>query len=308
MSGDVGSMSIKELRAFIASAGMRYDDCFEISDLRARAHEASEQLAACGPKPSAPAPSGALGKEKRTHCGYECTMMGSADVLAGRATPRLVVIFLHGLGASASDFASIPAMLPLAPSTAGSTLWVFPQAPVGAMFMPAWWTLDVMQWMGAMRAGTDGIARLIRNVPPGLPDCRARVTRLVEEVCRAANGCPTSRVVLGGFSQGAMTAIDAALSMPADKRVGGVVSVSGAPIVVEEWGAKLQAHRGLPMLITHGRADMTLPFAVFGWLEELLKHKGAAVTTATHPGGHELGPKSVLDALCAFLEARAASS
>lgn len=305
---EVGAMSIKELRAYIASAGLQYDDCFEITDLRARAQEAGERLATRGPaqRPSPSAPSGgALQTEKRVYFGYECTMMGSAEVLAGRATPSLIVIFLHGLGATSSDFSSIPAALSL--SIAGSTLWVFPQAPVGAMFMPAWWTLDVMQWMGAMRGGTDGIARLIRDVPPGLPDCRNRITKLVDEVCLSANSCPTSRVVLGGFSQGAMTALDAALSMPADKRVGGVVSVSGAPIVVDEWAAKLQVHRGLPVLITHGRADGTLPYQACGWLEELLKHNGAVVTTVTHSGGHELGPRSVHEALRTFFEVRASS-
>jgi hypothetical protein len=67
----------------------------------------------------------------------------------------------------------------------GGVLWVLPQAPIGAMMMPAWWTIDVMQWMGAMRNGADAIARLIRDVPPGLPECRSKMCRLVEEVCHA---------------------------------------------------------------------------------------------------------------------------
>ncbi|KAG8467092.1 hypothetical protein KFE25_000408 [Diacronema lutheri] len=307
---DISAMNIKELRAFISSAGLSYDDCFEITDLRARAQEASERLATRRPPPPPRAGQSAaagapLQAEKRAYFGYECSLMGPADVLSGHATPRLIVVFLHGLGASSSDFASVPSLLGLGAGTVGSTLWVFPQAPIGAMMMPAWWTLDVMQWMGASHNGPGAIARLIRDVPPGLPDCRSRMTKLIEEVCLTANNCPVSRVVLGGFSQGAMTALDAALSMPADKRVGGVVSLSGAPLVVDEWAAKLQSHRGLPVLITHGRADGTLPFQVAGWLEELLKHNGAVVTTAFHSGGHDFGPPSVHEALRAFLEARA---
>lgn len=298
---EIGSMSVKELRAYIASAGLGYEDCFEISDLRQRATEAAARLKTQAPRPSAAA-GGAIATERRTYFGYDCTLMGSREVLAGTQTPGLIVVFLHGLGASASDFASFPTMLPVKEAI-GGVLWVLPQAPVGAMMMPAWWTIDVMQWMGAMRNGADAIARLIRDVPPGLPECRSKMCRLIEEVCHSANDCPTSRVVLGGFSQGAMTSLDTALSMAAESRVGGVISVSGAPIVVDEWAKKLHAHKGLPVLVTHGRADGTLPFQACGWLEELLKHNGAQVSTSIHGGGHELGGPAVVAAILAFLDA-----
>jgi predicted esterase len=303
MKEAIGSMSVKSLRAYIASAGLTSDDCFEITDLRARAVEAAERLATRRPSTSSGglAAAGPTRTERRMYYGLDCTLVGTADVLSGGATPGLIVIFLHGLGASSSDFASFPSLFRLDDAISNPTLWVFPQAPVGAMLLTAWWTIDVMQWMGAMKSGEAAIARLIRDVPPGLPDCRSKITKLVDEVCLGANNCPTSRVVLGGFSQGAMTSLDAALSMPKDRRVGGVISVSGAPIVVEEWHSKLHVHKGLPVLITHGRADTTLPFPACGWLEEMLRKNGAAVTTSFHLGGHELGPSTVVNAMRAFL-------
>ncbi|KAJ1620514.1 Alpha/Beta hydrolase protein [Pavlovales sp. CCMP2436] len=305
---DVAAMSVKELRAYIASAGLGFADCFEISDLRERANEAAARHTSGTPvvsSPGTPARGGAVEKEKRTFFGYDCTLMSTKAVLAGEAMPGLIVILLHGLGANASDFASIPPMLDLDSATGSQTLWVFPQAPVGSMFVAAWWTIDVMRWMGAMSAGEVAIAKLIRDVPPGLPECRARLTKLVAEVCLSANDCPTSRVVLGGFSQGAMTSVDVALSMPPDKRVGGILSLSGAPIVVDEWAGKLQKMKGISVMLTHGRSDGTIPFAVCGWLEELLKHNGAVVTTSHHGGGHDFGPQTTIAAVRDYLVARA---
>ena len=53
-----------------------------------------------------------------------------------------------------------------------------------------------------------------------------------------------------------MTALDISLSLPAQLRVGGVCALSGAPIVVEQWAKRLRVHPGLPVLVTHGTADM----------------------------------------------------
>ena len=46
-----------------------------------------------------------------------------------------------------------------------------------------------------------------------------------------------SKLVLGGFSQGAMTAVDVALSMPADKRVAGVLSTAAEYIMLDHFSA-----------------------------------------------------------------------
>lgn len=105
---------------------------------------------------------------------------------------------------------------------------------------------------------------------------------------------PLHKVVLGGFSQGAMTATDAALSMPPGASVGHVLHLSGAPIVVEEWALKLKVHPKINMLVTHGTQDATLPFAVSGWARDLFTQGGATVEYVAHSGGHELGDNNVI--------------
>lgn len=312
---DIASMSVKELRAYIVSAGLKHDDCFEISDLRARAEEARGRhsdgtrvpASAAGAQGHAP-PSALLKTERRKFSQFDCTLVAQADVLARSTAPGMVVIVLHGLGSNSDDFVTLPEALKLHESVGRPVLWVFPQAPLGKMGTTAWWTIDVMQWVGAMQSGENAIARLIRDVPPGLPECRSAMVALVEEVCKYAMDTPYSRVVIGGFSQGAMTAIDTALSMPAGSRVAGILSMSGAPIVVEEWATKLATHRGVPVLMTHGTADMTLPFFVSGWLEQLLIHNGASVRKEVHSDGHTLGPAHIVRAVRDFLAERAGAA
>ena len=118
-------------------------------------------------------------------------------------------------------------------------------------------------------------------------------------------GLPLERVVVGGFSQGAMTAMDLALAVPsAEGRVGGVVMLSGGPIVVDQWHAALQQPhmKGLRVLQTHGLNDQTLPFPVSQWAKQVLETR-ANHNFVQHSGGHELGGMSVIGAIRDFVSA-----
>lgn len=298
---EIDGMSIKQLRSLIKSAGLSFADCFEKSELRSRAREAFARLKEAEARKAAGAggPSGSgSGVErrqgKRTFGGYECLTDGPAD-------PDLVVVFLHGYGATADDFVDVPVALKSSPkwATRKPPYFVFPQAPAGASGATEWWKLDVMKWMGAMQQGQQGIARLIRDAPEGIGEFRTKMTALVDEV-KAHAGVDYSRIVLGGFSQGAMSAMDVALSMPAAKRVAGVTMVSGAPIVIERWTERLRVHRGLRVFVSHGRSDMVLPFAASGWTRQVLEGGGAEVRYETHGEGHTLGPPNILMAICEF--------
>ena len=130
---------------------------------------------------------------------------------------------------------------------------------------------------------------------------------LVDEV-KASTGVGYDKIVLGGFSQGAMSAMDLALSMPAGKRVAGVTMVSGAPIVIEQWTERLKEHKGLKVFISHGTQDMVLPFAASGWAKQLLESGGAQVRYETHHDGHTVGPPNILMAICEFWAALGGSN
>jgi predicted esterase len=109
-----------------------------------------------------------------------------------------------------------------------------------------------MKWFGAAQMGGEALAALIREMPPGLEDCRTRLKQLISEVRSQIGDIPLEKIVFAGFSQGAMTAMDLALDH--DVTVGGVAMLSGAPIVVEEWAKKVGTrHKGIKVYISHGR-------------------------------------------------------
>lgn len=60
----------------------------------------------------------------------------------------LVVIMLHGYGASNSDFVPLAKLLlslPGGPLAGKTVAWVFPQAPAGSTGAAEWWQIDVME-------------------------------------------------------------------------------------------------------------------------------------------------------------------
>ena len=132
---DVDAMSLKELKAIIAKSGLSSADCLDKSDLRARAREAVERLASASTSNSAGSggTSGSAGSTiSKTMGGYPCIVKGPADLLSGSGTPAdMVMVVLHGLGATNSDLAEVPAMLAQYEPSIGSArlVQIFPQAP-----------------------------------------------------------------------------------------------------------------------------------------------------------------------------------
>ena len=321
---DIDTMGIKDLKAFITEAGLSTADCLDKSDLRARAREALAAKKSAPPPPPAAGPtttttssssaSSSTVTQQRTIAGYPCIVNMPPDLLSGDAAPvDLVVIGLHGLGAQNTDLAGVPNVLASYEPKLGAArrLEIFPQAPMGAMGA-AWWTFDVMGFMQANMAPAGPqrealIAQLIRKKPADLDDCRAKMKALLAEALALGGGgagkapLPHSRVLLAGFSLGAITSLDLALHLSAAESVAGVLFMNGAPIVVDEWAARMAEHPGLKVHLTAGMRDMTLPSECVGWTKQLLDAHGAKTEHQLHPGGHEVGGPDVLKKMAAFV-------
>ena len=192
---DIDSLSLKELKAFIAEAGLSFADCLDKDDLRSRAREAQEKMKSAPPKPAAP--SSGPAQTTKTLGGYECIVNGPGNVLNGGDAADFVVVMMHGLGASNTDLVAAGEMLAqYEPGLATKKIvWIFPQAPM-TMIGAAWWTLDVMSFMtllGNPSGKEDQVAKLIREEPPGLAECRTRMASLVAEAKKLAGGVPSRR-------------------------------------------------------------------------------------------------------------------
>jgi phospholipase/carboxylesterase len=195
-----------------------------------------------------------------------------------------ILVLLHGWGASGDD------LVPLGRLYAGPRTRVI--IPAGPLPHPyggrAWWDLDL-----------DRLSRrdaaLMEEIPAGLAAARAKVSALLADV--RARFRPEV-LILGGFSQGGMLAMDVALA--AHPAVDRVAVMSGALIAAPVWRERMQAVAPFPVLLSHGRRDGVLPFPASTALKALLDEHHFPVTWLPFDGDHEI-PQPVVAALGDFV-------
>lgn len=211
------------------------------------------------------------------------------DDLPPGAQPSLAVVLCHGYGAPADDLAPIGAeLLQTDPAIRGGVRFYFPAAllDLGPAGMPggrAWWPLDMNRLVMASQTGRWEDLRTL--VPPGIEAAREHLIDLINEV-RQETGLPLERIVLGGFSQGAMLAADVALRL--DRPVAGVCLASGVLIAETEWETLATRQGPLTVLMSHGQQDPILPFSGAEALRDLLTKHGHDVEFLPFSGGHTI--------------------
>ena len=228
---------------------------------------------------------------KKTRIGaLDVILAGGSDREGGGDGP--VVVLLHGFGAPGDDLASLWRVM----GVPQGTRFVFPAALLsladeGYAGGRAWWRID----MAAIQRGDRPRAT---DVPVGLEAARAAVEAVVDHI-EGDWKVPASRVLLGGFSQGAMLAIDVALLRKAS--LAGVAVLSGTLIAATEWATHLAAlpKPAPPFFQSHGAADPILPYALAEVLRDTLTKAGLDVTWCPFRGGHEI-PPGILDGLGRF--------
>ena len=226
---------------------------------------------------------------------------GLSAYVAGPPDATVIAVLLHGFGAPGHDLVPLADELArVAGPGAPPTRYVFPEAPLElgggyGRHARAWWLLDLDRIEADLRRGAPRDRS--DEVPEGLPAARTQVLRLLDQL-EARFGAPGARLVLGGFSQGAMLALDVALHRA--RPPAGLVLMSGTLINAAEWRPLLPSLRGVPVLLSHGRGDPLLPYSAAETLRDLLGSAGAAVDWHPFVGGHEI-PRAVLAAGGTFL-------
>mmetsp|Transcript_45903 Transcript_45903/g.123337 ORF Transcript_45903/g.123337 Transcript_45903/m.123337 type:complete len:218 (-) Transcript_45903:49-702(-) len=95
--------------------------------------------------------------------------------------------------------------------------------------------------------------------PKGLEDSIKVVHDMFESIEK--EGIPPERIVVGGFSQGGVISIMAALTYP--KRLGGIVSISGWATHRDALAEMVApANRDVPCLLANGTEDEVVDFAL----------------------------------------------
>jgi phospholipase/carboxylesterase len=156
----------------------------------------------------------------------------------------------------------------------------------------AWWLLDLEKLERELASGKPRDRSA--EIPEGLLAARDHVSRLVDQL--EARGA--ERIVLGGFSQGAMLALDVALHR--ERPPAALVLLSGTLLAESEWKPRMAKLAGVPVVQSHGRADPLLPFSIAETLRDQLRAAGADVEWCSFVGGHEI-PRAALAAVQALL-------
>jgi len=168
---------------------------------------------------------------------------------------------------------------------AGSVRFVFPEAPLALDNVPfggrAWWPIDMIALQRALERGE--ARKMADETPAGLASARQKLRGLIDAV-HAETGLPMSKIVIGGFSQGAMLSTDVALRL--EEAPAALLVLSGALIDQTEWRRRAPARKGLPVLQSHGTSDAILPFAGAVALQGVLVDAGLALTFVQFRGGH----------------------
>lgn len=223
--------------------------------------------------------------------GMRATMAGGTDHEGGGDGP--LVVLLHGFGAAGDDLLPLWRMIDAPPATR----WAFPAAPLVLQAVPvearAWWMVDIERFMLMGERGE--FEACARENPRGLDLARERLAAWL--LALMARMRP-SRLVLGGFSQGAMLACD--LAVRTDLALAGVIALSGSVVASDQWAAAPDARRGLPVFLSHGRTDPLLPFEYAQKLRDLLSARGMDVTWRPFEGGHQV-PDQALQGLGPWL-------
>ena len=184
---------------------------------------------------------------------------GVQVLTAGRplADARVAMVLLHGRGSTAADILSLEGQFNLSAFT-----YLAPQADGNTWYPQSF------------------LAPLAQN-QPHLDRALATIDAVMSEL--AAQDIPASRVVLGGFSQGACLALEYASRT--SERLGGVIAFSGGLITLDQTGDL----SGTPVFMGVDPRDGHIPLSRFEETATNLRARGADVDARVIPGlGHTI--------------------
>ena len=189
---------------------------------------------------------------------------------------RAALLLLHGL-----DMAP-PRLAPLVASLKLPAWSVLPCGPVErAQGLRAWWPVDDAARAARIAAGP---ADLHDSFPPGRERARDAVRAAARALRERAPGLP---LVVAGFSQGAMLALDCVFQEP-PLAVEALALWSASRLAFAEWLPALHRLRGVRVELLHGRADPNFALAAGRSLHDALLAEGADARWSSFEGGHEI--------------------
>jgi len=212
--------------------------------------------------------------------GIECLTVESSEATTA-------VVFFHGYGANMHDLFPLWEMWHKEKFS-----WFFPNGvqalPMGYYEGRAWFPIDMAALELALRNNTP--RDMGNTIPPGFKEVINQLELMLLELNQKYK-----KVIIGGFSQGAMCASH--LAMRPGIKVDGLILLSGN-LVAES--LLPPSARALPFYQSHGSSDAVLPLSGAKLLERRLHQLNFQGKLHVFDGGHTI-PNSVINEVKTFL-------
>jgi phospholipase/carboxylesterase len=200
------------------------------------------------------------------------------------------VVLFHGYGADASDLAPLADAIP----TQKTFNYVFPEGPLSIPLGPhwvgrAWWPIN-MERLQSPQGDYD----ISSERPQELEITRRQVHQMISDL-----KVSSERLIIGGFSQGGMCAVDQFLMT--DLQPKALILLSSALINRDEWRTGAQKKGAIPYFLSHGQRDPVLKLRDSDRLHSFLSEMKCKGQRTIFNGVHEI-PFEVLQKLGAWLD------
>jgi phospholipase/carboxylesterase len=189
------------------------------------------------------------------------------------AGARGLLVLHHGRGADEGDLLTLAEVL----DPAGELHVVSPRAPLQLGTGPGY------HWYLVPQVGMPD---------PATFDAAFDALAALHHELWQRTGVGPERTILGGFSMGSVMSYALGLA-PGRPRPAGILAFSGFMPRVAGWEPDLEARRGLPVLIEHGRNDAIIDVAFARDAEQRLRDAGLAVTYRESEAGHHIDPREL---------------
>jgi phospholipase/carboxylesterase len=180
-----------------------------------------------------------------------------------------MVVMIHGRGADMNDLADLAPLL----DPPNGCRFVFPNAPKAFEPMPGMsfgWT-----WFEGWPPEHESVS-----------ESREELLRFLDEITAMV---PTSKLIVSGFSQGAMMSLDVGLRT--EKKLAGIIAMSGG--LYEHDLIDLKPHAGLPVLIAHGAYDDVVSVNYARRARRVLEDAGLDVEYHEDPMSHQVAEEEI---------------
>ncbi|HIO91932.1 MAG TPA: carboxylesterase [Leucothrix mucor] len=205
------------------------------------------------------------------------------EIVETAGTINKTVIWLHGLGADGNDFVPLIPELRL-PQDAGIR-FIFPHAPVrpvtlnNGMEMPAWY--DLLSLDRGKTANEDDVLTTV-----------SWISKIIDS--EIEQGIAAENILLAGFSQGGVIALQTGLRYP--QKLAGIMALSTYLPFAEKTLAQVNdEHPQIPVFAAHGIQDPVIPLLSWQTYVPELKAAGFKVEDHSYVMEHSLCAEEIVD-------------